>query len=287
MIGPLGENLIFILSQPRSGSTMLQRVLAGSCEIHTMSEPWIALAPAFALRSGGNRSYNSDAGAEATHDFLSHIPDGTNVYSRAVRAMLIHLYTSALAPSGKRCFLDKTPRYYHIIPELRQFFPAAKFVFLLRNPLEVLASMLETWGDLEFDNPHNQRDLFVAPQLLLNSLSEGTVVRYENLVKAPEATVSDLCRFLGVRFEPEMVNYGSRPPLRGRFGDPTGVMLYSSPVVNNLHKWRTTLASDLRYALACGYLAKLDTDVCEGLGYPKKMLARDLTSLRNPCNLEQ
>lgn len=43
--GGEGENLIFLISQPRAGSTMLQKVLGSHPEIHTVSEPWVALPP--------------------------------------------------------------------------------------------------------------------------------------------------------------------------------------------------------------------------------------------------
>jgi len=55
------------------------------------------------------------------------------------------LYNRALEVAGKRFFLDKTPRYYFIIPELKNVFPEAKFIILLRNPLAVLSSILNTW----------------------------------------------------------------------------------------------------------------------------------------------
>lgn len=38
-----GKNLIFIVSQPRSGSTLLQRILSAHSQICTTSEPWLAL----------------------------------------------------------------------------------------------------------------------------------------------------------------------------------------------------------------------------------------------------
>ena len=47
----LGENLIFIISQPRSGSTLLQRMLSGNKDIKTSAETWLMLHPLYAVRS--------------------------------------------------------------------------------------------------------------------------------------------------------------------------------------------------------------------------------------------
>ena len=45
----LDRNLIFIVSQPRSGSTLLQNLLSNNTQVNTASEPWILLrlAPFF------------------------------------------------------------------------------------------------------------------------------------------------------------------------------------------------------------------------------------------------
>ena len=43
----LGENLIFIISQPRSGSTLLQRMLSGNKDIKASAETWLMLHPLY------------------------------------------------------------------------------------------------------------------------------------------------------------------------------------------------------------------------------------------------
>ena len=49
----LGHDLIFLISQPRSGSTLLQRMLAGHSWIQTSAETWLMLHPAYGLRHQG------------------------------------------------------------------------------------------------------------------------------------------------------------------------------------------------------------------------------------------
>jgi hypothetical protein len=44
-----GENFIFLISQPRAGSTMSQRILGSHPNIYTVSEPWILLGPLYPL----------------------------------------------------------------------------------------------------------------------------------------------------------------------------------------------------------------------------------------------
>ena len=141
-----GEGLIFLLSQPRCGSTMLQRILGGHPDVHTVAEPWLMLTPFDACYKG--REIYERLEMESLHcahqDFLSTFPRGQEEFIAAVRRMYGYLYERALEASGKRLFLDKTPRYYWIIPELVATFPAARFLILLRNPMAVVSSILQT-----------------------------------------------------------------------------------------------------------------------------------------------
>src|SRR5262249_31800148 len=106
MIGPLGENLIFAISQPRAGSTLLQRILSGHPEIFATAEPWIMLHPLYALRDGGYQAdYNAEWARAALQDFCAQLEGGEQAYVEAVRAMGVLLYNQALRPSNRGRFL--------------------------------------------------------------------------------------------------------------------------------------------------------------------------------------
>ena len=127
----LGENLIFLISQPRAGSTLLQRILSGHLEIGTTSEPWVMLYPVYALRHTGiSADFNFFIARRGLEDFLNILPEGEDHYIQALRSMALVLYNAARETQGVERFLDKTPRYYYIIPELYRIFPSAKFIFL-------------------------------------------------------------------------------------------------------------------------------------------------------------
>lgn len=273
---PLGANLIFILSQPRAGSTLLQKILGSHPGIHTVSEPWVALHPLFGLRAGGLATdYGARLSLAAVEQFLARLPEGEEAWWEAVRRMLGHLYERALAPSGKRFFLDKTPRYYFIIPELRRTFPRAHFVFLLRHPLAVLASVIDTWApdDSVADLRLFRHDLGVAPKRLVEALAAAgpndVVVRYEDLAAKPEPAIAALCQALGVAFDPAMVRYGGSDAGRAQFefGDVGTVYREDRPIADRIDRWRTTLDSPIRRAWAAGYLRLLGAEIVGALGY--------------------
>lgn len=195
--------------------------------------------------------------------------------------MLGHLYGRALAESGKRVFLDKTPRYHMILPELRHVFPEAHFIFLLRNPIAVLASVIDTWAP--DDCVHCLRpfrhDLARAPGLITEAIGQAgeksTVVRYEELAEQPAVAGARLCKHLRIRFEPAMLEYGRSDAgqARFRFGDTGTVYRKSRPVSSRIARWKRTLNSPLRKAWARSYLHSLGADTVTRLGYDFDELA--------------
>lgn len=269
----LGESLIFLISQPRAGSTLLQRVLSGHPEIHTGAEPWLMLHPVYALRRTGLQAeYNAQCAYDALQDFLDNCADGQDTYIEAIRALANVLYGRALAGTGKRFFLDKTPRYYYIVPDLHRVFPKARFIFLIRNPLAVLSSVLRTWVKDDWERLCNHRDdLVIAPVRILEGIhalgKEAIVVHYEHLVTAPGQAVRTICRRLEIPFFESMLVYGTTPVPKGRMGDQTGIREHDKPSTASLDKWRELADTPQTRHLAAQYLTELGPQVVGRLGY--------------------
>ena len=71
------KNLIFLISQPRSGSTLTQKIIGSHKDIYTRSEPWIMLHPLYSLKEEGiNAEYNKGQEYPATQDFINNLPNG-------------------------------------------------------------------------------------------------------------------------------------------------------------------------------------------------------------------
>jgi hypothetical protein len=272
-IGLHGENLIFLISQPRAGSTLLQRILGSHPEIHTLSEPWVMLHPLYALRSEG---YTAEYGASKAHTalrtFLQALPQEEEEYVQGLRRMLSHLYSQALAGSGRRLFLDKTPRYYLVISDLVRVFPQARFILMLRNPMAVLASIVSAWTTWSWLTLFKyKQDLLQAPALLLEGIDllgeNAIVVRYEHLVQEPESEVRRICEGLALDFAPEMLEYGQHDLPKWRLGDQEGVYRQMRPVAQSVEKWLEALDDPQVWRLARDYLQVLGPATIRRLGY--------------------
>ena len=268
-----GGNLIFLISQPRAGSTLLQLMLTGNPEIATTSEPWISLHPFFALREIGVDSvYNSRLAHTALLDFLKESGVDISFYKSQIATLLITLYSQAMNHQGKKFFLDKTPRYYHIIDELLEVFPKAKFIILIRNPLAVLNSILKTWVKDDFSFLGNfMEDLVIAPQKLLkcakNYPERCLIVNYEKLVSEPETVLKGICQSLGIDYFENMPNYGGRINSEWQLGDKVGAYSATRPITEAMNKWKNAFDQPYTRQLAVSYLESLGPTLIEEMGY--------------------
>lgn len=278
-IGLHGQNLIFLISQPRAGSTLLQRILGSHPSIHTLSEPWIMLHPYYAIRNNGIEveydSYNTHT--QAVRDFLQNISANTSleyVYYEGVRKMYSSFYQRALETSGKELFLDKTPRYYHIIPELHRTFPDAKFIILLRNPLAVFNSMIKTWVQKDWfwlSETANRQDLLNAPKLLLRGIDtlgeECIVVQYEDLVTFAEEQIKKISDYLRIDYLPEISENFGKNLSRWQLGDQGDVYKYQELAANKVSAWEKHIDDPQVWRVTRDYLNVLGKRDLAKMGY--------------------
>ena len=104
-----GFRPLFLLSQPRRGSTLVQRVLAAHPKISTTAEPWILLPLVYARRWNGIRAeYAHQLAAHNIEQFASALDGGPASSMFACGPLSSSLYTDA-ADEGAIYFLDKTP----------------------------------------------------------------------------------------------------------------------------------------------------------------------------------
>jgi len=288
-----GRNLIFLISQPRSGSTLLQLMLSGSPEIATTAEPWIALHPIFALHDGAiDPTYGANIAKTALLEFLKESGVGIEFYHKQISSLLLALYNQAINHQGKRYFLDKTPRYYNIIDDLYELFPQAKFVILFRNPLAVLNSVLNTWVKDDYSLlANNFDDLMIAPHKLVKFSTKhqeiSIKVQYEDLVTTPEAVIKEVCQFLGIEYSENMIAYGERLNPGWKFGDQVGVRKSTRPNFESLNKWKNAFESPQAGLLAISYLESLGPKLMKEMGYEYAELksAINIPASNSPDNL--
>lgn len=183
---------VFVLSSVRSGSTLLRMILDSHSELHAPHE--------LHLR---------DLKVDLATDYVAKAMAELGLDERELEHLLwdrvLHL---DLARSGKPTIVNKTPDDVLMWRRIAASWRDARFIFLLRHPGDVVASWWRA-------RPRYTEDEVVASVLKYTTAVQeartelpGATVRYEDLLADPEKVIRELCAFLGVDFEPEMLEYG-------------------------------------------------------------------------------
>lgn len=136
-----------------------------------------------------------------------------------VLASLLDLYTQG---QGKARCGEKTPQHLAHADTILRCFPNAKIICLLRDGREVALSLraMPWWGsaDLQAAADHWKLCLRQMESCMQQYPAQFKVIKFEELVAQPEATLTAVMNFLHERFEPDQL----------RTDVPSGVVLARS-----------------------------------------------------------
>lgn len=258
------DQLIFLISQPRSGSSLLQQLMLNSEVISSTPETWQMLSLIHTYKKNDiEDSYNPNYTAINFLDYLNSIDNGLEEFKNKIKELSLYFYNKKCSDST--FFLDKTPRYYHIINELYELFPNAKFIFLVRNPLAVFSSILDYnfKGDYIKFLASSDRvdDLFLAPKTINESIKKNSnhiLVKYENLVSNSKAELTKLFAYLNIDLPQDLESYIVNSVFSNTNSiDTKSLKKHSGPELNYLNSWKKTIDTSQKKKLALGYINKL------------------------------
>jgi hypothetical protein len=221
---------VFVVSAPRSGTTLLRLILDAHPEIGCPSETGIPTLAAHLTRVWS--TIYSDIAGEPVKD----LPASALASMRRTLTAPMDVYCRH---GGKRIYCDKSLDAPEHLAALGRVFPRARYLLLFRHVLDVVASGLEVsaYGFQGFGYPHYvQRSIgnFVAPlvehwvarvrwamewQAANQSLCHR--VRYEDLVADPQGELSAIFSFMGVAADLSAIQRALHAvPDTQTYGDP-------------------------------------------------------------------
>ena len=275
---------VFIFSLPRAGSTLLQRMLAADPRIDTASEPWILLPFFYTTRSEGIfTEYYQRSASRALDDFCGRLPNGRADLQEAIKLGAEYLYNLACQKEALY-FVDKTPRYHLIVEDIISTFgDEAKYIFLWRNPISVMHSMLTTWTNNRWELYRYRVDLYKGMSNLTTSFerhsSTSIQVRYEDLVQSPTSVIANIMGYLDLPFESSVFENWESVRLSGRMGDPTGTVQYKNVSNEPVNKWTSQPLNSVRRTYYRNYLHWLGADRLALMGYSLGQLLDELDAV--------
>lgn len=200
---------VFVLGLPRSGTTLIEQVLASHREV----------------RAGGELTFIGEfrklalallPGDDPFPENLSHAWTADYRYL----ATLLRDYYLARAggyglSGGHRLFVDKMPFNEMWLPLLRMAFPASPIVHVVRHPLDVCVSMLSHHLTHGFHCAYRLEDIVhhvAAVHTLVAHYDRELgitrhILRYEHFVADQEAETRRLLEHVGLPFDPACLRF--------------------------------------------------------------------------------
>jgi len=240
---------VFIIGGSRTGSEMLKTMLSASPELDFVDElfllcpPWLHVDLATNIRREVGDLSASGALERLMTLLYSGRPYGWfwSVVERELdkelvgeelasqpldlRSILLAIMRAHARSRGKRGIGAKFPTHYSSTPRLLEWFPECRVIHTTRDPRAVYASQAAK-HTLDVQRPWHaaferfRQFVHINIQVTwtarlhskLRQRPNYRLVRYEDVVAAPEAQIRNLCEFLDIPFDTQMLQpnqYGS------------------------------------------------------------------------------
>jgi acyl transferase domain-containing protein len=236
--GPKVRSAGFILSSPRTGSTLLRVMLAGHPGLFCAPELHLLTALDMAERREAERGTDRNQGIQRALMELCGI-DAEAAAARISEYEHRELPTAAVFReladlAGGKLLIDKSPgyaRYLEILQGIEYLVEDARYIHLLRHPYPVMDSMArnrftQLMGAGEMDPYEFAEHIWTLYNAnireFLREVSPGRqcVILYENLVRDPHNTMTDVCQAFGIDFRDELLHPYEGRRMRDGLGDP-------------------------------------------------------------------
>lgn len=207
---------IFLVGAPRSGTTILQSLLAAHPEIISFPESkffhYLLCDKLTANLSTRLGSFFRDEINRP--ELLNDFDDNQTVANKA--SWFVRILDGLAVEENKSIWLEKTPEHIYFIEDIQRLIPDAKFIHILRNGMDTIASMYEAtrtfsdlWGGIwDLEHCIERWKYAVLTSHKYVNKSRHMFVKYEELIDNKNLVLAGICDFIGIEYDAAMlINY--------------------------------------------------------------------------------
>ncbi len=256
----------FIVGCPRSGTTMVQQALNRHSRVAIPPETkyfFSFLGHPRRCQARHVERLNADLGIRlpAPARCVRSDEDGREFYERMAQE-----YVRRLPKEGVTHFGEKTPEHTGLLPRVRRLFPGARILVLYRDGRDVAQSLTQVpWMS---SNLYVNFVVWLYYQWVVRKERQGVFpevhfARYEDIVADPEKQLSAILSFLGLPYEPAVVEgYGNRE------GVPDRELAWKGRALARISRERVGTFRRELTADQIEVLERLGRNALPALGYP-------------------
>ncbi|MEG4274066.1 MULTISPECIES: sulfotransferase [unclassified Microcoleus] len=204
---------IFLVGSPRSGTTMLQSLLAAHPEVISFPESKFfhyLLYKKFAGKLPGRmEAFFKDEINRP--ELLQGFDDSQTVATKV--SWFVGVLDGLAAEQNKSIWLEKTPEHIYFIEDIQRFLPDAKFIHILRNSMDTIASLHEAtrtshdlWGsgwDLNHCIRRWKEAMLISHKYA--KISNHILVNYEEIIDNKVKKLEEICQFMEIDYDDKML----------------------------------------------------------------------------------
>jgi ubiquinone/menaquinone biosynthesis C-methylase UbiE len=260
---------VFVVGSPRSGTTLLQCVLAAHSQIFSLPETHFFYALRV-LKLGANAKLSPErfrkllnklvefSGielADFTKATLLAMSNTGELAPQHVFEAIIELHQpDGDTPEAKQRLVEKTPLHVLCLPDITKVYADSKFINVVRNPLDVAASWKRTpfaaSQAIEYYIEQWTTCIEAAEAFEQSRAEHIQTVRYEDLILQPKAVTERLCRFLDVPFEEQMLSsFAEQVGKTVRPDETWKALVRTGKFVDRRGGWREALTTAEAYTI--------------------------------------
>lgn len=205
---------VFMMGCERSGTTLLSRVLDSHSRLSIYFESYYYSIFMKELPYYGSlrRPSNLDvflkdflALTRMQGDFTPSLEELKENLAgptfESIFTTFLHLFA---LNNGKFRGGEKTPSNFYYLSEILQQHPQSPVLFIIRDPRDTILSIKNAFNSTLAGAIQQWNDAF---NKYFEHLDRVHLVRYEDLVQEPSATLSDICKFIQEPYEEQFLNF--------------------------------------------------------------------------------
>lgn len=222
---------IFILGMPRSGTTLVEQILAGHSEIQSGGELPHMLDIAKRLGNiWGSRVEASPGSVEQVKDDLNQ---AAQAYAQLTRPL-----------QRRKHFTDKLPGNFQFIGLIHLMFPGARIIHCRRDPVDTCLSCYQrlfssdvpySYDLAELGRYHKQYQRLMAHWQAVLPPGRILDVDYESVVAEPEKETRRILEFCGLEFEPSCLDFQDNDRV---ISTASAVQVRKPLYQSSVHRWK-------------------------------------------------